>query len=138
MTIENWKEEFEVRFNRRHSQMTHIGDKENKRSCDVCNEDREKNPKGYYLTYLHEQKCYWNRELYEEVLSFIESLLTAQATEVIGKLEALKVKPQQYPGPCPANQPGCLVYHFELKLPSGGNEVNSKIDPLIQDLKAFL
>jgi hypothetical protein len=75
----NWEQEFETRFNRRHSQLTHLGDKETKRHCDTCKEDREKNPKGYYLTYLNEQKCYWNRELYDEVKDFIRTLLSTQA-----------------------------------------------------------
>lgn len=83
-------EEFEKRFNRRHSQMTHIGSKVKAKDCPVCVEDRAKNPKGYYRTFLTEQRHYWTREMFDDVSAFISETirLTREATltEVIGVL----------------------------------------------------
>lgn len=39
--------------------------------CEVCQKQKVTNPKGYYKTFLHEQKCYWNDDMYQDVLSFI-------------------------------------------------------------------
>ena len=92
MSTENqpeWAKEFEKRFNRRHSQMTHIGDRGEKKACVICAEDREKNPKGYFRTYLNEQKCYWNKELYEDVESFIHSLLLTLLDEISSERKAV-------------------------------------------------
>lgn len=73
--INQVEKEFELKFVRTHSQLTHIGDKENRENCELCKLEKENNPKGYYKTFFNEQKCYWNDELYQDVLKFISQKL---------------------------------------------------------------
>lgn len=82
MTITT-RERFEAAFNIAHSQMVHIGNGSVKRrDCEVCKQSRIDNPKGYYKTFLNEQKCYWNNDMFEDVLSFIESECQRREEEV--------------------------------------------------------
>jgi hypothetical protein len=88
-STENWKEELKDRFTMQHSQMTHLNKREDKKNCDICKTQKLKNPKGYYLTFLSEQKCYWNREMYDDMIAFIESLLATREREIAEGLAAL-------------------------------------------------
>ena len=79
---QEWEEKFEMAFNTAHSDMVHIGNNSiRRRECVVCQQNKKTNPKGYYKTYLSEQKCYWNDELYQDVKAFIRKLLTEKDTE---------------------------------------------------------
>mgnify|MGYP001560087512 CR=1 FL=1 len=94
--IEEEKRLLEKSFIRSHSQMAHIGKDSEKRSdCETCKEDKVKNPKGYYLTFLTEQRCYWNRELFNDIQSFLESSLTRIAHETLRAVEAIRLKPYE-------------------------------------------
>lgn len=70
--MNDWREEFERAFNQKHGGSHHAlaGDKVRSRDCPTCQEDKKFNPKGYYRTYLSEQKCYWNNEMMEDVATF--------------------------------------------------------------------
>lgn len=83
-------EEFEKRFNTIHGNGFHVlsNDGKKSRNCDICLKQKEVNPKGYYRTYLHEQKCYWNNEMFNDVLAFILETLRKQREDI--KAEILK------------------------------------------------
>lgn len=84
---EDWEDRFERSFSNRHSAVNHLSnDQPKKRDCQICREDRETNPKGYYKTFLHEQKCYWNDEMFQDVKAFIRSLLSNQKEKIRGEV----------------------------------------------------
>ena len=69
--IEERDKLFAKSFDTEHSAMTHIGNKSTRRSeCEVCQAQKTTNPKGYYKTFLTEQKCYWNDEMFKDVIAF--------------------------------------------------------------------
>lgn len=86
---------FERGFNPQHGNNFHslVNDGKRSATCDVCAEDKKLNPKGYYLTFLREQKYYWNREMLEDVKSHIhtsQKRLLKQFVE--GEIERLSVE----------------------------------------------
>ncbi len=88
---------FDEKFDKVHNQFTHLNDREGKLSCETCKRQRELNPKGYYKTFLTENKCYWNDEMFNDVKSFLtQSLQTARdraLEEVEREVENEKIKP---------------------------------------------
>lgn len=86
--LDSLDEEFATRFNKPHSSMAHIGNKKSEK-CEECESNRKTNPKGYYKTFLSEQKCYWNDELYQDVLSFLHSVHDRAYEE--GLMEGIKL-----------------------------------------------
>lgn len=88
-TNNNWREEFDMKFDKPHNQFTHLDKRKEKKDCQICGVSLKKNPKGYYKTFLTEQKCYWNSEMFEDVKSFIESLLSSKAEEIEEKMSYL-------------------------------------------------
>jgi len=88
-------ERFRKSFDTAHGQMHHIGTGSVRRAdCEVCKQSKIDNPKGYYKTFLSEQKCYWNEEMFKDVEAFLEKELLAISTtkeqalaEYRGKIE---------------------------------------------------
>ncbi len=90
--VNGWEERFENSFDTKHSQMTHIGKSSIRRAdCEVCQKQKVDNPKGYYKTFLSEQKCYWNDEMFKDVKAFI-----ASERELARREEREKILREQY------------------------------------------
>lgn len=65
----------------------------------------------------------------------VEELLDEIFATIKRECELMKKEPTQHPSGCPDGQPGCLVYHFEMKLSSEDKIWNSALSDLISKLK---
>lgn len=89
MNTEKLREEFERSFSSKHGRNHHALANDGKRSrdCDVCAEDNRLNPKGYYLTFLNENRCYWNRDMMNDVADWWLSKLLQREKEVVEEIK---------------------------------------------------
>lgn len=121
---EETKKMFDEKFDRKHSSITHLGDK--KRDCEVCKIQRQTNPKGYYKTFLKEQKCYWNDEMFQDVESFI----TSRELALIEKIEEWVEGNRKVHG-----VPRKAVNDYLWGVTDGNNESLSDLLTFLQTLK---
>ena len=91
LTNETLIEEFERAFSQKHGSNHHTFANDGKRSkdCEVCQDDRKYNPKGYYLTFLSEKQCYWTREMMNDVKAFILSAIQAKELAMVEKFKEM-------------------------------------------------
>lgn len=100
-TLNNWEEEFEMQFNQPHPSNWHALANDGKRSsdCETC-----KKQGRYSLTFLTEGS-YWNREIFEDVKSFIRSLLSQQRADFRKMVEGKKEERVKITNKCECGRP---------------------------------
>ncbi len=88
------RELFERSFNSKHGSGFHAlaGDGKKSHNCEICAEDRQLNPKGYYLTFLSKNKCYWTEEMMNDIADFYEDKIKSVVRELQVDLPAKKYK----------------------------------------------